>query len=78
MTRSTHRPLTFKDLPVGARFSFVGDYGDDYDWNYSIKTGPRTYRERTWGDGSGGDEGRVGVGDNPVIHKVEETDGAEA
>lgn len=61
--------LTFKDLSVGDRFSFKYEYGWDYEWMYSTKTGPYSYETQPWPDGSGRAPGRVGVGDQIVVRK---------
>ena len=58
--------MTFAQLPVGAVFTFVEDIELCGEWNWHTKTDARTFKSRVWKDGSGGKEGRVGVGDNPV------------
>lgn len=62
--------LAFKDLAVGDRFQFRHAYGEGYDWLWNVKTGNYTYRTRRWRDGSGGEEGRVGVGDQLVVRLI--------
>lgn len=66
--------MTFNDLAVGARFYFRHEYDVGrtwaYEWDWRVKTGPRSY-ERVWSDGSR-TAGVVGVGDQPVSCKPDE------